>query len=274
MQGAAKTSLLACDPKPPRRFATPRRRVRSVVSSITAAERISTLERASRQRCCGLCDTQNRRGDYRWPVSILARPEGAFSSQVQTSCARACENSKENNVAVPARPAGRPQHPASAAIVGPYHRIPVKIGGRLRFDDLKFVIPDGAKGGIVSPSRDRLFNVERPHVMLRPATNRGHTCSRRARLRRVRSSGRQSSSSTRSGATITSVRHAGSPKTLAATLPAPPGAAGLRGRRTSAHHSCAAGRGGSRSCLWTRAPSATQPTPRRCRVIAPDGWTS
>lgn len=56
--------------------------------------------------------------------------------------------------------------PRLPLFVGSYHRIPVKIGGRLNFDDLKFVVRGGAKGGIISPSRDPQFNVERPHIML------------------------------------------------------------------------------------------------------------
>lgn len=58
--------------------------------------------------------------------------------------------------------------PRRPLFVGSYHRIPVRIskGAGLTFDDLTFLTSDGAKAGIVSPSRDSLFNAERPHLML------------------------------------------------------------------------------------------------------------
>ena len=58
--------------------------------------------------------------------------------------------------------------PRKRLFVGSYHRIPVRIGqgAGISFDDLRFVVPDGAKAGIVSPSRDSSFNAARPHLML------------------------------------------------------------------------------------------------------------
>ena len=58
--------------------------------------------------------------------------------------------------------------PRGRLFVGSYHRVPVKIAPNagFSFDDLVFSVPAGAKGGLISPSRDRLFNPKRPHVML------------------------------------------------------------------------------------------------------------
>jgi M6 family metalloprotease-like protein len=56
--------------------------------------------------------------------------------------------------------------PRKPLFVGSYHRVPVKLPQSIAFDSLKFVIPDGAKAGIVSPSRDASFNPKRPHIML------------------------------------------------------------------------------------------------------------
>jgi M6 family metalloprotease-like protein len=58
--------------------------------------------------------------------------------------------------------------PRKRLFVGSYHRIPVRIasGAGFTFDDLTFVVPDGAKAGLVSMSRDSGFQPGRPHVML------------------------------------------------------------------------------------------------------------
>lgn len=58
--------------------------------------------------------------------------------------------------------------PRGRLFVGSYHRIPVVIDPttKLKFDDLHFEIPAGAKGGLVSPSQDKLFNLKKPHIML------------------------------------------------------------------------------------------------------------
>jgi len=67
---------------------------------------------------------------------------------------------------------GRPQValglPRRPLFVGSYHRVSVKIpkGAGIAFDDLTFDVPDGPKAGIVSQSRDALFNPARPHFML------------------------------------------------------------------------------------------------------------
>ena len=55
--------------------------------------------------------------------------------------------------------------PKEDLFVGSYHRIALSLKGVSR-DQVKFVIPDGAKAGIVSPSIDSTFNVEKPHVIL------------------------------------------------------------------------------------------------------------
>lgn len=73
---------------------------------------------------------------------------------------------------LPQKPVARPQvtmkMPKGRLFVGSYHRIPVVITptAKLKIDSLRFEIPAGAKGGLISPSRDRLFNPEKPHIML------------------------------------------------------------------------------------------------------------
>ena len=58
--------------------------------------------------------------------------------------------------------------PRRRHFVGSYLRVPVQIakGSGLSFDDLKFVVPDGSKAGLVSMSRDVTFKPDRPHIML------------------------------------------------------------------------------------------------------------
>jgi M6 family metalloprotease-like protein len=56
--------------------------------------------------------------------------------------------------------------PRGEMFVGSFHRLAVKVPAKLSFDDLVFVIPDGPKAGLVSPSRDRLFAPRKPHIML------------------------------------------------------------------------------------------------------------
>jgi M6 family metalloprotease-like protein len=56
--------------------------------------------------------------------------------------------------------------PKGALFVGSFHRVPVKLGSGILWDDLEFVVLEGPKGGLVSPSRDRMFNPKRPHFML------------------------------------------------------------------------------------------------------------
>lgn len=60
------------------------------------------------------------------------------------------------------------QMPRGQLFVGSYHRIPVSIrpGINLKFDNLKFDIPAGPKGGLISASRDRHFSERKPHIML------------------------------------------------------------------------------------------------------------
>ena len=58
--------------------------------------------------------------------------------------------------------------PRGPLFVGSYHRIPVLINptSGIQFDDLEFQLPDGLKAGLVSRSRDALFNSETPVTML------------------------------------------------------------------------------------------------------------
>jgi M6 family metalloprotease-like protein len=74
--------------------------------------------------------------------------------------------------------------PKGKLFVGSYLRVPVVIAPNagFGFDDLDFVVPAGAKGGLVSPSRDRLFNPKRPTVMLLTGYEPG-TYELEARLR-------------------------------------------------------------------------------------------
>ena len=56
--------------------------------------------------------------------------------------------------------------PRGPRFVGSWHRIPVTLPPRLRWDDVRFSIAEGIKGGLISPSRDRTWNPKRPHLML------------------------------------------------------------------------------------------------------------
>lgn len=56
--------------------------------------------------------------------------------------------------------------PKEPLFVGSYHRVPVKIPSKLKWEDIEFVVPDGPKGGLVSPSRDASFHIKKPHFML------------------------------------------------------------------------------------------------------------
>jgi M6 family metalloprotease-like protein len=71
---------------------------------------------------------------------------------------------------LPFTPTSRPKIavglPKGPLFVGSFHRVPVKLGTGVSFDDLEFIVPDGPKGGLVSPSRDRAFDPKRPHFML------------------------------------------------------------------------------------------------------------
>lgn len=55
--------------------------------------------------------------------------------------------------------------PKAALFVGSYHRIRVRLTG-VTFDKVNFVVPDGAKAAVISPSRDATFNPKQPHIML------------------------------------------------------------------------------------------------------------
>jgi len=56
--------------------------------------------------------------------------------------------------------------PKGPLFVGSFHRVPLRLGPGVMWDDLTFVVPDGPKGGLVSPSHDRTFDQKRPHFML------------------------------------------------------------------------------------------------------------
>lgn len=68
----------------------------------------------------------------------------------------------------PQRPVVALQMPKERLYVGSYHRIPVKFSPstKVKLDDVRFEIPAGTKGGLISFSRDRLFNSKKPHIML------------------------------------------------------------------------------------------------------------
>jgi hypothetical protein len=55
--------------------------------------------------------------------------------------------------------------PQAALFVGSYHRLRVRLTG-VTLEKVSFVVPDGAKGAIISPSRDAIFDPKRPHIML------------------------------------------------------------------------------------------------------------
>jgi hypothetical protein len=55
--------------------------------------------------------------------------------------------------------------PQKALFVGSYHRIPVRPTG-VTFDNVRFIVTDGAKAAVISPSVDSTFNPRRPHIML------------------------------------------------------------------------------------------------------------
>lgn len=69
---------------------------------------------------------------------------------------------------LPARSSVTLRMPKGRLFVGSYHRIPVTISSssKLTFDDLRFEVAAGAKGGLISPSRDQTFNAKKPHIML------------------------------------------------------------------------------------------------------------
>jgi len=58
--------------------------------------------------------------------------------------------------------------PGDSLFIGSYVKVPVLINPNsgLNMEDLSFTIPEGPKGGIVSLSRDRDFNPDRPDIML------------------------------------------------------------------------------------------------------------
>lgn len=69
------------------------------------------------------------------------------------------------------RPIVRPRASVTLAVpkrplfVGSYHRIPVRLRG-ISWEKVKFVVPDGARAAIISPSVDATFDLKRPHLML------------------------------------------------------------------------------------------------------------
>lgn len=56
--------------------------------------------------------------------------------------------------------------PRGPLFVGSWHRVPVTLRGRLKWDDVEFTVVEGPKAALLSPSRDRGWNPKRPHLML------------------------------------------------------------------------------------------------------------
>ena len=72
---------------------------------------------------------------------------------------------KKVTVKRPRRPRGSVSlsMPKGSLFVGSYHRIPVQVKG-VALDFVRFILPDGARAGIVSPSRDSTFNPKRHDI--------------------------------------------------------------------------------------------------------------
>lgn len=64
------------------------------------------------------------------------------------------------------RPRVTVSFPRGELFVGSFHRLMVKHPSTVPLDDLVFVIPEGPKAGLVSPSRDHVFSPKKPHIML------------------------------------------------------------------------------------------------------------
>jgi hypothetical protein len=75
---------------------------------------------------------------------------------------------RTNRTKVRQRPVVRLAIPKEELFVGSFHRILVVVtpAAKVKFDDLRFEIPAGASAGLISLSRDRLFNPKKPHIML------------------------------------------------------------------------------------------------------------
>jgi M6 family metalloprotease-like protein len=65
----------------------------------------------------------------------------------------------------PARSQVHVELPKEGLFVGSYHRVWVKHTSNINWEDLKFIIPDGPKAGLVSPSNDSSYQ-ERQHFIL------------------------------------------------------------------------------------------------------------
>lgn len=68
---------------------------------------------------------------------------------------------------VPVRRAGKVllSIPRAPLFVGSYQRIPVRLAG-VTLDNVRFVVPEGAKAAVISPSRDATFDLKKPQIML------------------------------------------------------------------------------------------------------------
>lgn len=56
--------------------------------------------------------------------------------------------------------------PRGPLFVGSWHRIPLSLPPKLKWNSLDFAVAEGPKGGLISPSSDRHWNAKRPHLML------------------------------------------------------------------------------------------------------------
>lgn len=56
--------------------------------------------------------------------------------------------------------------PRGPLFVGSWHRLSYRLAGTLKPDGVEFVVVEGPKAGLISPSRERGFDAKRPSVML------------------------------------------------------------------------------------------------------------
>lgn len=69
------------------------------------------------------------------------------------------------------KPDVRLRIPRGPLFVGSYHKIPVALSNKVKWDDLEFVIPEGPKGGLISPSKDVLSTRNVPTSCCWPGTS-------------------------------------------------------------------------------------------------------
>ncbi|KQZ82221.1 hypothetical protein ASD56_15225 [Microbacterium sp. Root166] len=56
--------------------------------------------------------------------------------------------------------------PKEAMFPGGYRRVPYRLSAGLTSDDVEFIVAEGPEAGMISPSRDALWDDDAPHVML------------------------------------------------------------------------------------------------------------